>query len=454
MSAQTLAKDLAAITGEEHVLLDDDLRAGYERDWTGRYEGLARLVVRPGTTDEVSRVVRACVEAGAAIVPQGGNTGLVGGSVPRGGEVVLSLRRLTRLDIDATAGQAIAGAGVTIAALQEAAEAADFQYPVDLASRDSATVGGTIATNAGGLRVLRYGPTRAQIAGIEAVLPDGSVVSRMTGLLKDNSGYDLAQLFAGSEGTLGVVTAARLKLASPTPARATALLGLERIEDALAVFAHIRGRLPNLDSIEAFFQEGVDIVCKHTGALQPFGRPQGCYLLIECAGRSDPSLDLAGALADAPHIGESAFATGRAERQALWRYREAHTESINREGIPHKLDVTLPLDRLAEFEGRVRTAVATSVEGARAILFGHLGDGNLHVNVLGPEPHDDRATDAVLRLVADLGGSISAEHGIGVAKAPWLHLTRSAADLAAMRSIKKALDARGMLNPGVIFPPG
>ncbi len=448
-----LLRDLRAAAGDEHVIDDPELLASYEVDWTRRFTGRAAAVVRPGSTDEVAEVLSACNHAGVPLVPQGGNTGLVGGSVPRNGEVVLSLARLAGLEaVDPVAAQVTAGAGVTITQLQEHAAAAGLQYPVDLASRDSATVGGTIATNAGGIRVLRYGATRARLSGVEAVLADGSTVSRMSGLTKDNTGYELPQLFAGSEGTLAVVTRARLQLAPATPARATALLAMDDTDAALAVLQRVRPLLAGiLDAAEAFFHEGVELVCRHTGIQPPFAESPGCYLLIECAAQSDPSTTLAEALAQCPEVRDSAFAVDAPSRRALWRYREAHTESINAEGIPHKLDVTLPLPALPEFEATVRDRVRAAVPAARPILFGHLGDGNLHVNILGPEPGDDRATDAVLRLVASKGGSISAEHGIGIAKAPWLHLTRSAADIAAMQALKRALDPAGILNPGVIF---
>jgi FAD/FMN-containing dehydrogenase len=452
MGSDALAGTLAGIVGAEHVLTDRDMVASYETDWTRRFSGRARLVVRPGSTEEVSGVVRACAEAGAAIVPQGGNTGLVGGSVPRGGEVVLSLLRMDRLEpVDTVAGQVTAEAGVTIARLQEHVRDAGWLYPVDLASRDSATVGGTVATNAGGIRVLRYGPTRAQVAGVEVVLPNGEVVSRMAGLTKDNTGYDLAGLMTGSEGTLGIVTKARLKLSPPMPARAAALLAIRDTAAGLGLLRRLREALPSLDAIEAFYEEGLALVCAHTGLPRPFAGEHGCYLLVECAAREDPGLELAAGLAGAPEIIDSVVGLERPQRERLWRYREAHTESISANGVPHKLDVTLPLARMAAFEGEVRQVVAEAVPGARAILFGHLGDGNLHVNVLGPADDDERADDAVLRLVASHGGSISAEHGIGMAKTPWLHLTRSEADIAAMRAIKDALDPAGILNPGVIF---
>jgi FAD/FMN-containing dehydrogenase len=448
-----LLSRLAAIAGNEHVLTDPGLRAGYETDWTRRFHGESPAVVRPGSTGEVASVVRACYEAGAAIVPQGGNTGLAGGSVPRNGEIVLSLRRLDSISaFDEEAGEVTAGAGVTLAALQEAVRARGWNFGVDLASRASATIGGMVATNAGGVRVMRYGGMRQQVLGIEAVLADGRVVRRLPGLMKDNSGYDLAQLLAGSEGTLAIITAARLRLAPQQPQRAVALLAVEDLSAALGVVSAARRALPSLEAAEVFFPEGLDLVLRHAGLPAPFAREHPCYLLLECAGQEDQSDALARVLEAAPGIRDSALAAGRAERERLWAYRERHTEAISAEGIPHKLDVTLPLARLPEFEARVRGVIQGVEPAARPVLFGHAGDGNLHVNILGVAPDDERPDDAVFRLVAELGGSISAEHGIGIAKMPWLHLTRSDADRDAMRSIKAALDPRGILNPGVIVP--
>ncbi len=449
-----LAEDLRAIVGAEHVLLDADLRASYETDWTRRYHGEARAVVRPGSTEEVAAVLRACASARVAVAPQGGNTGLVGGGVPRGGEVVLSLRRLTTIsDLDPVAGEVTCGAGVTLAALQEAAREAGWGFGVDLASRDSATIGGMVSTNAGGVRVIRYGGMRQQVRGFEAVLADGRVVRRLPGLMKDNTGYDLGQLLCGAEGTLAVVTAVRLRLVPAQPNRVVALLALPGLREALAVVSTVRSAMPSLEAAEAFFPEGVELVMRHTGLPAPFAMSAGCYALVECASRRDESTELAEVLAGCERILDSALAVDAPGRARLWAYRERHTESINAEGVPHKLDVTLPLARLPEFEQRVRGVIAAAVAGARPVLFGHAGDGNLHVNILGLAADDERADDAVLRLVAELGGSISAEHGIGVAKRPWLTLTRSAEDIATMRAIKRALDPAGILNPGVILPP-
>lgn len=454
VDVELLARRLVEIVGPAHVIRDRDQLATFERDWTGRFVGTASLVVRPGSTAEVAQVVRTCAELGAPIVPQGGNTGLVGGSVPRSGEVVLHLGRLRYLsDVDERSRQVSAGAGVTIAEVQERARQVGLDYPIDLASRDSATVGGTIGTNAGGMYVGRYGPTRAQVVGLEAVLADGSVISRMSGLIKDNSGYDLASLFVGSEGTLAVVTRARLRLVPSLPARAVALLGLPSLERAVELVAALHRTLPTLLAAEVFFQEGLELVCRHRGVRPPFDRPAGCYLLLECGGQEDPAPGLAEAVADAVPEEWALLGSTPVERSRLWTYRESHTEAINAEGVPHKLDVTLPLAVLPAFEQEVRDRLRRRVPGARPILFGHVGDGNLHVNVLGCDPADERVEEAVLTLVAEHGGSISAEHGIGVAKARWLHLTRSAADIAAMRAIKRALDPQGILNPGVLFPP-
>jgi FAD/FMN-containing dehydrogenase len=441
---------LRAIVGATHILEDADLRRAYETDWTRRYHGSTPFVVRPGNTDEVAAVVAACAGAGVSLVPQGGNTGLVGGGVPRAGEVVLSLTRLNTLSpVDAVGGEVTVGAGATLAQLQQHVRAAGWNFGVDLASRDSCTIGGMIATNAGGIRVIRYGAMRHQLVGIEAVLANGQVIRRLPGLRKDNTGYDLANLLAGSEGTLAVVTAARLRLIPQLPSRAVALLAVPHTAAALAVTASVRAGTTGLEAAELFFSEGVELVRRHAGLPAPPVGTSPAYLLLECAAPANAADELSSALStiDLP----TAFATEARQREGLWAYRERHTEAISAEGIPHKLDVALPLDRLAEFEGRVRQHLREAVPEARPILFGHVGDGNIHVNILGLDPDDDRATDAVLQLTAELGGSISAEHGIGVAKTRWLHLTRSPADIAAMAAIKSALDPRGILNPGVIF---
>ena len=432
-----IASRLAEMVGRAHVLVDDDVRAPYETDWTRRFSGRAAAVVRPADTEEVSAVLRACAEAGVAVVPQGGNTGMVGGSVPRPSpgrdQVVLSLSRLTALgEVDRAAAQVSAGAGVTLAALQDAARAAGLDAGVDFAARDTATVGGLAATDAGGIRAVRHGTVRARVAGLEAVLADGSVVSRMSGLLKDNAGFDLPALLVGSEGTLGVITAVRWRLAPRSEGLVAALVGLDSVEAAVALMAPVRA-LPSLEACELMTREGISLTCEHLKIPPPLDAP--VQVLVETGSLEElASLDVEDAI----------VADDTTSRERLWRIRESHTEAISAAGIPHKFDVGVPLHRLAAF-------VDALPDEHRTIVFGHLGDGNLHVNVLGPDPADERIDAAILRLVAEHGGTISAEHGVGVAKARYLELTRSAAEIEAMRSIKAALDPGNTLNPGAVL---
>src|SRR5829696_8193082 len=427
-----LLRILGAIVGGPHVLTDDDVRAPYETDWIRRWSGRCAAVVRPGSAGEVAAVLRACGEHGAAVVPQGGNTGMVGAGVPRDGEVLLSLTRLSGLgDVDAASMQVSAGAGVTLGALQAHARAAGLDAGVDFGARDSATLGGLVACDAGGIRALRHGTVRARVAGLEAVLADGAVVRRMSGLLKDNAGYDLPALLVDSEGTLGVITAVRWRLVARHEARALALVPLGSVAAAA----------------EFMTDEGLGLVLEHLDVPPPLEPRAHAYVLIECAAASDPMEELAAAF-DAAGIEDAVIADDTTSRERLWRLRESHTEAISAAGVPHKLDVGVPLHALAAFCDDVRAAMPAS---ARTILFGHLGDGNVHVNVLGPDPEDESVDEAVLRLAAEHGGTISAEHGVGVAKARFLHLTRSPAELEAMRAIKGALDPAGLLNPGAVL---
>ncbi len=457
MHEARLIADLERIVGPGQVLVEPSLRAGFEIDWTGRWHGEALAVVRPATTDEVGAVVRACRAAQVGIVPQGGNTGLVGGGVPRGGgEVVLSTGRLTALGaVDQDAGEVVAGAGITLAALQRHVRTAGWDVGVDFAARDSATVGGMIATNAGGIHVLRHGSMREQLAGIEAVLGDGTLVRRLDAPRKDNTGYHLPSLLAGSEGTLGVVTAARLRLVPRLDHRAVAVIALGSVAAAVHLAADLRAKLPSLMAAELFLEDGLALVIRHRGGVRPFDSRYPAYLLIEAADRTDaePALVDALALAAAGQgaVGDAVVAADTAPRERLWLLREAQGEAIAREGVPHKLDVALPVGRIPEFVEQVRARVAAVDATARTLVFGHVLDGNLHVNVVGPDPAHEAVDDAVLGLTIEHGGSISAEHGIGVAKVRWLARDRSPGDLAAMRAIKAALDPDGILNPGVLL---
>ena len=417
---------LRGIVGESNVLVDDDVRAGYEIDWTGRFRGHTPAVVRPGSVDEIAAVVRACHDTATSIVPQGGNTGLVGGGVPLAGEIVLSLQRMRAIEpVDLLAGQVTVEAGATLGSVQRAAASSNLLFAVDLSARDTATIGGMVATNAGGLKHIRYGSMRANLLGVEAVLADGSIVRHLTGLTKDNTGYDLAGLLCGSEGTLGVVTAARLRLV-PTPRDlVTAVVGLASVADAMDAIATMRGTV-SLEAAELWLDMPAPV------ANAP------AYLLLEWSGVPD-ALGAIDAL-------DAVVADDSIRRAELWRYREQITEAINRAGVPHKLDVTLPASELAGFCDEVRAKIDHQV-----FLFGHAGDGNIHVNIVGPPPDDDAVDELVLHLVVARGGSISAEHGIGTAKKRWLHLNRSEAELTAFRAIKRALDPKGILNPNVLL---
>ncbi len=398
-------------------------------------------------------MVAACRRLGVGLTLQGGNTGLVGGSVPLAGEVVLSLRGLDQVGlVDERTGQVTAGGGATLTAIHGAAGAAGWTYGVDFASRDRATVGGTIATNAGGLRVLRHGDTRAQVLGVEAVLGDGTVVSHLGGLAKDNTGYHLPSLLCGSEGTLGIVTAARLRLVGPSSHRVTALLAFDDVATAVAAAYDLRRHVRALDAAELMVAAGVDLVCRVTGRPPPTAQPRAAFLLVEAADSADPSADLAAAIAAIAGVAEVVELV-EGDPAALWAIREDHAAAVNTLGPPHKLDVSLPGDQLATFLDQVHRVVAALEPGARTWMWGHAADGNVHVNVTGVDPDDERVDDAVLRLVADLGGSISAEHGIGTAKRRWLHLSRSSAEIDAFRAIKHALDPDGILNPNVLLPP-
>jgi FAD/FMN-containing dehydrogenase len=448
----TLEAGFADVVGGEHVLADAQLRASYETDWTRRFHGTARCVVRPATTEQVASVVRLCAAEGAALCVQGGNTGLVGGSVPVDGAVLLSTARLREIgDVDALAGQVTVDAGVPLATLQQRVRSAGFDVGVDFAARDSCTIGGMAATNAGGERVLRYGTMRAQMLGVEAVLADGSVVSRLGGLPKDNTGYDVVSLLAGSEGTLGVITRLRLRLVPLLDGRAVALVAVEDTAAAVDVVRRLRDRLPSLEAAELFFAEGLALVREQAGLTAPFGEEHPVFVLVECAQHIDPTEHLLTALEECGGIRDATVASDTRGRHALWAYRESHTESINAAGVPVKLDVAVPLSSLAAAVDELPATVSSVVPTARTILFGHVNEGNLHVNVLGAVEESEAVSDAVLKLVASYGGSISAEHGVGRAKRAWLGLSRSPAEIVMMRSIKQALDPAGILNPGVLF---
>ena len=454
MTGADLIGALAEVVGPDHVLVDPDVTASYGIDWTGRYRGEALLVVRPGDTDEVSAVLRACAAAGAEVVPQGGNTGLVGGGVPRRQPmVVLSTRRLDALGpVDAGALQVTAGAGVTLANWRRHARAAGLDAPLDFASRDSATIGGAIATNAGGSRVVRFGTMRAQVAGLTAALADGSQIGSLAGLPKETVGVHWPSLLAGSEGTLAVITAARLRLVPWYRHTATAMVTTATLDDAVAVLAALRADVPHLDAVELILPEAMEVVAAHLGAAPPVGGTDpvpGAYVVVECADHEDPTDELMAALGGRAEVLDAAVTTEGPARDRLVAFRDRITESISALGVPLKLDVAVPVGALEELMAAVRRAI--DEHGGRLVPFGHLAEGNIHVNVLDAGA-PEAITAEVLTAASALGGTISAEHGVGIAKGRWLHLVRTPAELAAAAAVKHALDPAGMLNPGVLSP--
>ncbi len=446
--------------GADAVLADADRCAPYETDWTGAFTGRALAVVRPATREQVGAVVDICRTTRVGLVPQGGNTGLVGAAVPRDGEVVVDLRRFDTIDdVDVTARQVTVGAGVRLAELQRAVEVHGLRYAVDFAARDSATVGGSIATNAGGINFLRFGGTREQVVGVEAVLGSGLVMRRLAGIEKDNTGYDLAGLLCGSEGTLGIVTRARLRLVPLPTHRVTALVGVDSVAAATATLTAVRAAVAELEAAELMLADGIDLVGRAFGWPPPLERAWPAYLLLEAAADHDPTDALAGALGRCAGVGEVAVAgadDGAARRTLLWRHREHHTLALRGLGPVVKLDVTVPLGVLAAFVDGLDATVHDVDPDVALCVFGHLGDGNLHVNLTGHRADDPHAAHdlerAVLTSVVAHGGCISAEHGIGRLKAAWLDLDRSRDEIAAMRAVKAALDPDGVMSPGVLFP--
>ena len=446
---------LRAAVGDEHVVDDHDVAAGALTDWTGRWSGDA-AVVRPGAVDEVATVLRLCGVAGVSVVPQGGNTGLVGGSVPDPASsrptIVLSTSRLNDLDPVDVAGRSIgAGAGATLAAVHAAAADAGLGFGVDLAARDSATVGGMVATNAGGIRMIRHGDMRSQLLGVEAVLSSGEVIRRWRPLRKDNVGYHLPGLFAGSEGTLAVITRVLLRLVDPPQQTSVAIAAVADVPATQVLLDRVRRSGLTLEAAEVMTRSGIEAV-RAEGVRPPFAAGDAAaapaFLLVETASTDD---DLAAVLAD---VGDTVIdaVVEPGPAPSLWAVRERHTEAVGRQSStpPVKLDVSAPADQIPALIAWVEDYAASI--GARAVQFGHLADGNIHVNLLDVAAGDTgAATDAVLRRVAEIGGSISAEHGIGRAKSAHLGLGRDAADVAAMRAVKAALDPAGILNPEAVF---
>jgi FAD/FMN-containing dehydrogenase len=465
----SLIQSLRALVGEAHVMQGEGLEA-YEVDWRKRYRGRALAVVRPGGADEVAAVVRACSAAGVAVVPQGGNTGLVGGGVPdaSGQQILLSLTRLNRIrEVDADNLTLTAEAGCILQVLQEAAQARGLLFPLSLAAEGSCTIGGNLATNAGGTQVLRYGNARELCLGLEVVTPAGELWQGLTGLRKNNTGYDLRDLLIGSEGTLGIITAATLKL-FPAPASVvTALAACPSVEATVALLNLARTRLgAGLTGFELMGRFALSLVERHFPQLpRPLG-PAPWTVLLELAGTEAESHErdrLAGLLEAALEQGlveDAAVAESIAQSRALWHLRESIPLAQSEEGLNIKHDIALPISAIAGFVDRMAAELERAAPGGRVVCFGHLGDGNLHYNLQAPEGESasaflERHEVAINTLVYDevqrLGGSISAEHGIGELKREELARRASPVGLGMMRAIKRALDPSGLMNPGRVI---
>lgn len=463
----TLVDRLTAALGAGAVLTQPADVASYTTDWTGVFQGAAVAIVRPGDTEGVATAVRLCVEAGVAVVPQGGHTGLAGGATPdaTGESVVLSLERMRRIrTLDPVADTVTVEAGLVLADLQQAARDAGRLFPLSLGSEGSATVGGLVSTNAGGTAVLRYGMMRDLVLGVEVVLADGRVWDGLRPLRKDNTGYDLKQLFIGAEGTLGIVTAVSLRLLPETPRRATAFVALPDVAAAVALLPLLRTRSAGtLTAWELVNRTALDLVLTHLpGARDPFGDAHEWYGLVELAGCGDVDDLLTDALAAAVErdlVLDAVVAGSPAQRVALWTLREGVSEAQKSEGASIKHDVTLPITELPEFVATTGRALDTLLPGVRRVTYGHVGDGNLHYNLSAPPAGDDALRDAASELtrtvydaVAARQGSISAEHGLGSLKRVAAAAYKSDVEVDLMRAVKQALDPRGLMNPGKVLP--
>jgi FAD/FMN-containing dehydrogenase len=422
----------------------------------------------PATTAEVARVVAICADSATGLVPQGGNTGLVGGQIPMAGEILLLLKRMNRIRaLDLANDTVTAEAGCILAAVQERAAEADRLFPLSLAAEGTCTIGGNISTNAGGNAVLHYGTARDLVLGLEVVLPDGRVFDGLKGLRKDNTGYDLKQLFIGAEGTLGVVTAAVLKLFPCPNAQVTAFLGLENVESAIALLSLARARSGDqVTAFELMPRRGLDFLLKHLpGARDPLGAKYPWYVLLELSS-GEPAESLRDTLerllqegVEQKLLQDAVLAESEAQRQALWRLRDSLSEVQKHEGGSIKCDIAVPVSAVPTFIARATAAVEARLPGIRPVPFGHVGDGNVHYNLSQPEAADKAAFlarwDELAALVHGealaLGGTISAEHGVGQMRRDEVARVKDKVALDLMRTLKRALDPQGIMNPGKVL---
>ena len=462
---------LRAVVGDRGILTDPSDTAPYAQDWRRLYQGRTPAVIRPATTQELADVVRLCAQTRTPIVPQGGNTSMVGGAVPAedGSQLVLSTCRLNRVRaIDPVDMTMTLEAGVTLKAAQEAATGVNCMLPLSISSEGSAQIGGVLAVNAGGNNTVRYGNARDLVLGLEVVLPDGTIWNGLRRLRKDNTGYCLRQLFVGSEGTLGIITAAVLKLVPRPREIAVAFCAVRSPDDALELFTRYQAHdAAAISAFELMSGLGTEFVLQHIeGAVLPLDAAAPFYVLVELAtprpdGGMRPTLEsvLEGALEDAV-VQDAVIAESEAQRTAIWRLREEHSEAQKREGASVKNDVSVPVSKVPAFIRDATSACEKLVPGVRIVPFGHIGDGNIHFNLEQPEGSDpawflaqDHALmDAVNDVVRAYDGSFSAEHGIGRLKQYMMPDWRGGAELALMQRIKRALDPEGIMNPGKVLP--
>jgi FAD/FMN-containing dehydrogenase len=471
MPSAALLDALADRLGPQGFTTDPIDLAPWLTDWRRRLTGAAAALVSPATAEEAAFVVARAAAEGVAIVPQGGNSSMVGGATPagpvEGRALLVSMRRMRAIrSVSAQDNAVIAEAGVVLADLHAAVEAKGRRFPLSLAAKGNATVGGLVSTNAGGTQVLRFGPMRSLVLGLEAVLPDGSLLHGLAPLRKDNRGYDLKQLLIAGEGTLGLVTAATLRLVPTFEARAVAWIGLRSADDALTVLRRLEDRLGEaIESFELVPAEGLALVLQYIPDTRaPLAESWSWNVLVEAVGSPDIGERLQSALMTAIETGlagDAAIAASETQADALWKLRESLSEAEARDGMAAKHDVAVPVADMPGFMARASAAVVARFPGTRPIAFGHLGDGNVHFNVRAPAGGDDRAwfsaeAAAVSRfvhgLVTDAGGTLSAEHGIGRFKRADFAALGDPTRLAAMRAIKAALDPAGIMNPGALLP--
>jgi FAD/FMN-containing dehydrogenase len=464
-----LLEQLRAIVGERGIVPPGE-QAPYESDWRDYFRGRAAVVVKPASTQEVAQVVALLAQAGIAIVPQGGNTSLCGGSIPDGSgrQVIVNLSRMNRVRaVDVENNTMTVEAGCILANLQQEAERHGRLFPLSLAAEGSCEIGGNLSTNAGGTAVLRYGNTRELVLGLEVVLPDGRVWNGLRGLRKDNTGYDLKHLFVGAEGTLGIITAAVLKLFPKPRSQATALVAVESPAAAVALLSALRERCgERITGFELISRNCLDLVFRHIpGSRDPLGERHPWYVLAELSDSSaGPALaglleESLGAIAEQGGIADAVVASSQAQRLALWKLREDIPESQKIDGVSIKHDVSVPVSRVPQFIERANAALLERFPGIRIVAFGHAGDGNIHYNCGAGDPEEARAffskseevNHIVYDVVAALDGSISAEHGLGQLKREEIKRYKSELELELMRAVKKAVDPRGVMNPGKVL---